>query len=295
MTNTLKPILFFGTEDFSARFLTALLRSGYPIHAVVTKPDSKKGRGQKVTAPLVKKIAQLHNIPVWQPTKLTEIKQAVEQLDQPAGILVSYGNIIPQSILQLFTPGIINVHPSLLPKYRGPSPIEAAILSGDTATGVTIMKLEKAMDVGPVYGQRRLQLTSNETKSDLYLSLGDIGEDLLLELLPSILGGELQATLQNDHQATYCSILTKSDGVLDPTKLSAIEAERRVRAYLGFPKTKLTVFDQPVIITKAHVAQQQKTPLDVEFNDGAFLSIDELVAPSGKTITGEAFLKGYAK
>jgi len=290
-----KTIIFFGTEEFSLASLQALITAGYHIAAVITKPDSKKGRGHQLTPPSVKVLADQYNIPVWQPIKVTEINQQIKALHTPVtGVLVSYGKIIPQSTIDLFTPGIINVHPSLLPKYRGPSPIESAIINGDTQTGVTIMQLSAAMDAGPTYAVQIHPLTGNETRPELYRTLASIGAKLLIETLPSVLDSTLKPEPQNDADATYCSLLQKSDAVLPLHELTAIEAERRIRAHLGFPKSKVMIGDNPVILTKAHVSDQQKTPLDLICRDGAFLSIDELIAPSGRLMNAADFLRGYA-
>jgi len=295
MTNMSKTIIFFGTEEFSLASLQALITAGYHIAAVITKPDSKKGRGHQLTPPSVKVLADQYNIPVWQPIKVTEINQQIKALHTPVtGVLVSYGKIIPQSTIDLFTPGIINVHPSLLPKYRGPSPIESAIINGDTQTGVTIMQLSAAMDAGPTYAVQIHPLTGNETRPELYRTLASIGAKLLIETLPSVLDSTLKPEPQNDADATYCSLLQKSDAVLPLHELTAIEAERRIRAHLGFPKSKVMIGDNPVILTKAHVSDQQKTPLDLICRDGAFLSIDELIAPSGRLMNAADFLRGYA-
>ena len=287
-------IIFFGTEDFSLAALTGLIEADYPIAAVVTKPDSKKGRGQKLTPPAVKILATQHNIPVWQPAKLKDITDDIKALAPVTGILVSFGKIIPQSIIDLFTPGIINVHPSLLPKYRGPSPIESAILNGDSTTGVSIMQLSSAMDAGPVYAARSYALKGTETRSELYQTLAGVGTDLLLETLPYILNGTALPVPQKGQEATYCQLLQKQDGALIPEGVSAQQAERQVRAYLNYPKTRFTLFNQQIIITKAHVSTKQTTPLDIRCQDGAFLSIDQLIAPSGRVVSGEAFLRGYA-
>jgi methionyl-tRNA formyltransferase len=294
MTNISKPIIFFGTENFSLTALTGLIEAGYSIAAVVTKPDSRKGRGQQLVSPSVKVLAEKHNIPVWQPEKLKDIANNIQALQPVAGVLVSYGKIIPQSIIDLFSPGIINLHPSLLPKYRGPSPIESAIIHGDTETGVTIMQLSADMDAGPLYGTKEYALKGVENRLELYHTLADIGTDLLLELLPRILDDELLPNLQDESKATYCQLLQKADAWLKPDEISAKQAEQHVRAYLGFPKTKLNVLNQAVIITKAHVSSEKKSPLDILCRDGAFLSIDELIAPSGRTMNSEAFLNGYA-
>ena len=293
MTNTSKTIVFFGTDHFSAAALRALIAAGYPIGAVVTKPDSRSGRGQTVTKPLVKTIAEEHGITVWQPTRLTDIAADITAFDTPIGVLSSYGRIVPQSIIDLFTPGIINIHPSLLPLYRGPSPIEAAILNGDTTTGVTVMQLTAAMDAGPLYAQETMPLNGTETQPELHETLSAKGSELLLSVLPNIIDGTLQPTPQDDTKATYCHLLKKEDGLLDPSTLTAREAEQRVRAFLLFPKTKLTLHGHTVSIKKAH-SSTERAGLSVECHDGQFLVIDELIAPSGRTMTGTAFLNGYA-
>ena len=287
-------IIFFGTEAFSADALRALIASNFNVVAVVTKPDQPKGRGHKLTEPLVKTIAREHDIPVWQPTKLADVAEQITSLQPVAGVLVSYGKIIPQSIIDLFTPGIINVHPSLLPRYRGPSPIEAAIIHHDNQTGVTIMQLSAAMDAGPIYAQHIIPLDHTETKPALYATLSHIGNQLLIDTLPDILSGALTPTPQNDADVTYCSLLSKQDGLLDPADLTAVQAEARIRAFLGFPRTRLPLGDQTLIITRAHVSKTAETPLSVQFSDGNYLAPDELIAPSGKTMTAEAFLRGHS-
>jgi methionyl-tRNA formyltransferase len=294
MQKTLKKIVFFGTEDFSLTVLKGLVEASYNIVAVVTKPDSKRGRRQILTPPSVKVYAESHSIPVWQPLKLTDITDDIKSLGDVAGVLVSYGKIIPSSIINLFNPGIINVHPSLLPLYRGPSPIESAITSGDRQTGVTIMSLEPRMDAGPIYSQITYSLSGHETKPELYQTLAQLGTKELLDNLQSILDETLKPSVQDDAKATYCSILTKDDSLLRPDLLTAAEAERRVRAYLGYPKSKIQIIDKEVVVTKAHITSESKTPLDIECKDGVYLSIDELVAPSGHKMDSRAFLNGYA-
>ena len=294
MINMSKPIVFFGTEDFSLTALRSLVEAGYSIVAVITKPDSKRGRAQKLTPPSVKVFAQSHAIPVWQPTKLSEIASDIQPLGEVAGVLVSYGKIIPQPVIDLFSPGIINVHPSLLPLYRGPSPIESAIKNGDEQTGVSIMQLSAGMDAGPVFAQTVHPLSGTETRTDLYRTLAAAGAATVLSVLPAILDGSLQPTPQDETAATYSHLLDKQDAWLQPQTLTAVQAERLVRAHLGFPKTKLTVLGHDIIITKAHTSTAAKTPLDIVCQDGAFLSIDELIAPSGRRMNAQAFLNGYA-
>ena len=289
----LPPIVFFGTEDHSLIALKALVEADYPIAAVVTKPDAPKGRGKLLTYPAVKTYALERAIPVWQPAKLSDIANDIKALGQPTGVLVSFGKIIPQSILDLFTPGIINVHPSLLPVYRGPSPIESAIANRDSKTGVSIMKLEAAMDAGPIYAQVPYALDFTETKPELYNTLFTLGANLLVSYLPRIMSGELQPTPQDDSNATYCSLLTKDSNLLDLATLTPGEAEARIRAHLGFPRSRIAIGPYTLIVTKAHGVMTHNTPLDVACANGAFLSIDEVIAPSGKTMSATDFLRGY--
>ena len=295
MKNMSKKIIFFGTEEFSLTALTGLIEADYDIAAVVTKPDSRKGRGHTLSPPSVKVIASQHNIPVWQPDKLNTIEDDIRKLGTVTGVLVSYGKIIPKSTIDLFSPGIINVHPSLLPKYRGPSPIESAILHGDKTTGVSIMQLSAEMDAGPIYAQQEYTLQGTETRPELYQHLSAEGTTLLLETLPKILTGTLSPTPQDDRQATYCRLLEKADAILDPNLLTADEAERHVRAFLGYPRSKILFDGIQLIVTKTHVATHAQTPLDLHCRDGAVLSIDELIAPSGRLMSAEAYLRGLRR
>jgi methionyl-tRNA formyltransferase len=299
MIPTSKTIVFFGTDQFSAVSLRQLVSSGFTIGAVVTKPDSRKGRGRELQASIVKQIAIEHSIPVLQPVKMGEIVEPLVALtaelgESPVGVLVSYGKIIPQSVIDLFQPGIINVHPSLLPKYRGPSPIETAIYNGDTETGVTIMQLSAAMDAGQIFSQTMYSLTGMAAAPELELELAQAGAEQLVASLPGIIDGSLLAHPQDDSVATYCSLLRKEDSIIDPTLMTAAQAERQVRAYLAFPKTKVTIAGHLVVVTKAHVSLEGSSVLDIHCQDGQFLSIDELIGPSGKAMNAKAFLNGYA-
>lgn len=289
-----QPIVFFGTEDFSLYSLRALVEAGFNIVAVITKPDSRRGRSNKLIQPAVKQFASQHHIPVWQPNRLKDIINDIKNITpQPIGVLVSYGKIIPQTIIDLFHPGIINVHPSLLPKYRGPSPIESAIANRDKITGVTIMKLEQAMDAGPIYYQEAYPLDFTETQPELYQTLGQLGAQLLTQKLPDIINGILQPTPQDNSRATYCSLLSKDDSRLDPQQLTADQIEAKIRAHLTYPRSRLKIGQYDLIITKACITQKTETPLDIKCADGNYLSISEVIAPSGKTISADAFLRGY--
>lgn len=287
------PIVFFGTETYSLVALKTLVEAGFSVAAVVTKPDTAKGRSKKVSAPAVKTFALEHSITVRQPTKLRDIAEDIKALGNPVGVLVSFGKIIPQDILDLFTPGIINLHPSLLPRYRGPSPIESAIINRDNKTGITIMKLEAKMDAGPIYAQVPYALDFTETKPELYDTLFTLGSNILAQQLPAIIDGSIQPTPQDESDATYCSLLSKDDSRLNLASTTPGDAEARIRAHLGYPRTRVTVGPYDLIVTKAHGVMTKQSPLDLKCANGAYLTIDEVIAPSGKTMSAESFLRGY--
>ena len=298
MSNKIKPIVFFGTEEFSAISLQALIDAGFEISAIITKPDSRKGRGQKLQAPTVKKIGEKFEIPVLQPSKMSEIVDFIENLPvRPIGVLVSFGRIIPQNIIELFDGGIVNVHPSLLPKYRGPSPIESAIFSGDKKTGVSIMSLSKEMDAGDVYIQEEFPLKGNETSLELYETCGKIGAEMLINHLPAIMSAKMTANPQNDSEATYCQLLKKSDAILNPETQTAEQAERQIRAFEIFPKSKIQIGENLLIVNSAKVVNENSnnSPLTIKFSDGKFLQIEKITAPSGKQMPAESYINGYLK
>lgn len=291
------PIIFFGTEDFSAISLQKLIDEGFEIGGIITKPDSRKGRGQKLQTPKVKQIGEKFNIPVLQPQKISEITDFVKKFEKPAGVLVSFGRIIPQEIIDLFTPAIVNVHPSLLPKYRGPSPIESAILNGDEKTGVSLMKLSKEMDAGDVYSQEEIELSKTETASGLYKTCGEIGAEMLVRDLPKIISGEIKGQKQDDSQTEYCQLLKKSDALLSQDKQTAEQAEQQIRAFEIFPKSKIKLGEHLIIVKSAKVVSSnpENSPLTLKFAEETFLKIERLITPNGKETAAKSFENGYLK
>jgi len=289
------PIIFFGTEDFSAVSLQKLIDEGFEIAGIITKPDSRKGRGQKLQTPKVKQIGEKFNIPVLQPQKISEITDFVKKFEKPAGVLVSFGRIIPQEIIDLFTPAIVNVHPSLLPKYRGPSPIESAILNGDEKTGVSLMKLSKEMDAGDVYLQEEIELSKTETASDLYKTCGEIGAEMLVRDLPKIISGEIKGQKQYNSQAEYCQLLKKSDALLSQDEQTAEQAEQQIRAFEIFPKSKIKLGEHLIIVKSAKVVSSnpENSPLTLKFAEGTFLKLERLITPNGKETAAKSFENGY--
>jgi methionyl-tRNA formyltransferase len=226
-------------------------------------------------------------------------------MDAAIGVLAAYGKIVPQSVIDIFPHGIINIHPSDLPRHRGPIPIESVILNGETRTAVSIMRLVKDMDAGPVYGRAEVELVGTESKQELADHLLDIGGAMVVELLPGILDGNLVAVPQDHVQATYDELITKADGELDFSK-PAERLEREVRAYLGWPQSRTKLGDKDVIITAAHAVPstmpegqghievlREGGVIMINTSDG-YLCIDRL-KPAGKSdMTAKAFLAGYS-
>lgn len=296
MTKSSK-LVFFGTEAFSLPSLEALVASGYNVAAIVTKPDARKGRGKKTYIHPIKQFGLDHNIPVLQPEKVGDIEGQLRKLTANAAVLVSYGKIIPSRILNVFEPlGIINLHPSALPRYRGPSPIEAAIINGDHETAISIMKLNEGMDTGPVYGQRSVELTGAETKPELSTRLSRLCADYLLELLPDILSGKLKPIPQTNNDVSVTSLISKADGQLNPSTDDAYALERKIRAYSGYPKAHLEIDNIDVIITSAKVVSSDSSErLVIPCANSTHLEIERLIAPSGRTMSGSDFIRGYLR
>ena len=293
-----RRIIFFGNERLVSGLdhtdtpvLEALINGGYQVAAVVANDAGTKSRKPR---PLeVAELASANDIPVHTPHRPMDIYDQLVAYDADAAVLVAYGRIIPQALIDLFPFGIINIHPSLLPKYRGPSPIESAIANGDESTGVSIMALSAKMDTGPVYHQVEFHLPKYESAPSLSQKLAELAASELIATLPRIFDGSLKPVEQDDSKATYCQLISKQDARLDPAVLTAAHAERLVRAYKAFPKARLNVQGHDIIVLKSHCSPEQSSPLDIKFSDGMFLCVDELVAPSGKSMTGDAFIKGY--
>ncbi len=295
--NTQPRLVFFGTEQFSVPTLETLIAHGYNVVGIVTKPDAPQGRGQKMSSHPIKQIGIDHDIPVFQPLKLNSIETELRALNADAAVLVSYGKIISGRILEVFEPiGVINIHPSKLPRFRGPSPIEATIVAGDSSTGISIMRLDEGMDTGPVFAQFTVELTGKETKPELSRRLSELGAEHLTHVLPAILKGQLKAKPQDTTDVSVTSLIAKSDGILDPATEEASVLERKIRAYQGYPKPRLTLHGNDVIVTSAMVVTgPDKSALVVPCANNTFLEILSLTAPSGRSMSGADFLRGYKK
>jgi len=297
---TSSKLVFFGNERLvsglphtNAPVLRALLSAGYDIVAVVSHHSD--GQSRKSRSLEVAEIAHEHNIPLLLPDKPGDIEAELKSYQADAAVLVAYGRIIPQRIINVFNPtGIINIHPSLLPRHRGPTPIETTLLEGDRHAGVSIMQLTAGMDAGPVYVQGSIELRGNETKQELYDRLSILGTELLITHLPPILNGRHQPTEQQVNDVTYTSMLSKQDGIIDPFTEVAEVIERKVRAYANFPKTKLMINENDVIITSVKVVNENdENRLVISCANNSWLEVVELIVPSGKRMSGEAYLRGY--
>lgn len=312
MKKTSKTIVFFGNERLatgvgtSAPIFNSLIENGYNVARLIVAQkydvQSRKQRGLEIAG-----AAHEHGIPVFQmeqgfrDSSDTIInRQDIRDLNADIGILVAYGNIVPQEIIDIFPHGIVNIHPSLLPKHRGSTPIESVILNGEHFTGVSLMSLAAKMDAGPVYAQEKVLLIGNETKQDLARKFSKIGRDMLLEHLPAILEGTLQPQPQDESGATYDKQITKQDGIVDWQKPAA-RLEREVRAYAGWPRSRTQLAGRDVVITKAHVAEGSGTPGEIwrqNKNLGVYTSegvlvIDTLIPAGKKEMSAAAFLAGY--
>jgi len=228
-------LVFMGSPDFALSTLKALAQQ-YEVVGVVTQPDRASGRGRELKSPPVKLLAQELNIPVIQPEKLRQ-PEAMEQLRawNPELIVVAaFGQILRKDVLELPRYGCINVHASLLPRWRGAAPINAAILNGDEETGITIIKMDVGLDTGPILTQRSIALTRDDTAGSVFETLSHLGANLLIETLPDYLSGKIQPMPQPEEGVTYAPMLKKEEGHLDFNH-SVDELERRVRAFNPWP------------------------------------------------------------
>lgn len=305
MKKILKTVIFFGNERLatavgtSTPTLNALVQSGYNVAAIVTNNSPANSRSNRKLE--VEEFATDHNIPLLMPKRILEIQNQLKEYNATIGILVAYGKIVPQEIIDLFPNGIINIHPSLLPLHRGPSPIESVILDGSISTGVSIMKLVKAMDAGPVYIQNHLKLNRKETKQELADTLAAMGAKMIIEILPKIISGDVAAKPQKEIGVSYDSLITKDAGRIDWKKPAKI-IEREIRAFIGWPGSHTTLGDKDIIITKAHILIDSGNPGTYYFDNkqltfytgkGA-LAIEKL-KPAGKTeMNIKQFLAGYS-
>jgi methionyl-tRNA formyltransferase len=297
-----------GTPEFAAPTLRMLLDGDDPVVGVVTQPDQPSGRGLALHAPPVKVLAEAHHVPVCQPAKL-RAPEALAQLQawQPDLIIVvAYGRMLPNSVLTLPPLGCINVHASLLPKYRGAAPIQWAIAHGERETGVTIMNISERMDAGDILLQRSIVIEPRDTGGSLHDKLSRLGADALQEALVLLKVGKLVAQPQNEAEATYAPIIKKDDGKIDWTQ-DAVVIERRMRAFTPWPSVYTTfngkllkIFTARVESHAVHsavapgtVAEVSSVHLLIATGNGQ-LSLEEVQMEGKKRMSIEEFLRGHA-
>lgn len=307
-------IVFMGTPEFAVESLRAMVEAGYDIIGVVTQPDREKGRGKEVQMTPVKKYALSKNIPIFQPDRIKK-PEAMEQLRQWKAdffVVAAFGQILSKEILEMPTFGCINVHASLLPKYRGAAPIQWAILNGEQETGITIMKMETGIDTGDILAQKAVPILETDTGDSLFEKMSIAGAELLVETLPYIKAGQIVARRQDESEATQVTILQKEMGKVD-WRRSARELDCLVRglnswpgAYCNFREKKLKIWVARAI-SKAQMLEHNIKSSDAEPGEAVlvtkeavyvmtgdgFLQLQEIQLESKKRMFVKDFLVGY--
>ena len=290
-----------GSPEFALPTLR-LLAESYPVVGVITQPDRPSGRGKVLTPPPVKQLALELALPLIQPERLRrpEAMQVLRDWQPELIVVAAFGQILRQEVLDLPPYGCINVHGSLLPRWRGAAPLQAAILHGDTETGITIMRMDAGVDTGPLLSQRSLPIRPDETAASLSSVMAELGARLLLETLPAYLAGSLQPQPQDETLATYAPMLQKEAGLLD-FHLPAIQLERRVRAYNPWPSAYTFYQEQILKVHRARAVDDegavpgthlvfQGVPA-VACTEG-LLVLDEVQPAGKKPMPGRVFLQG---
>lgn len=303
-------IIYMGTPDFAVGALRSLIEAGHQVVLVVTQPDKPKGRGKEMQMTPVKSCALQYDIPVFQPVKV-RAPEAVETLrgyEADVFIVAAFGQILSEEILTMPRYGCINIHASLLPKYRGSAPIQQVILEGEKETGITIMQMDKGIDTGDMLLQSVIPIAEKETGDSLHDKLADEGAKLIVEALQKLEAGELVPRKQNDEESCYVKMLEKSMGRIDWTKPAA-QIERQVRGLNSWPGTYTSLRGKTLKIWESEVADREKkaeetavlpgvvTEVDkaafyVQTGDG-ILKITQIQLEGKKRMEVRAFLLGY--
>ena len=294
-------IIFAGTPDFSVPVLRALLDSRHEVVAVYAQPDRPAGRGRKLKPGPVKQLAEDSGIPVYQPVSLKDAdsQQQLAALRPDLMVVVAYGLLLPQAVLDMPNLGCVNLHASILPRWRGAAPIQRAILAGDSETGVCLMQMEAGLDSGPVLAEVRTPIATDEAGGSLHDRLSQLAADLLAEQLDDLAGGHLQPVIQDESQVTYAHKLDKGEAGID-WQQDAMAIERRVRAFNPWPVAQARYDGKSLRIWGARavdckggspgaVVAAGKQGIDVACGEGC-LRLLEIQLPGGKRLDAAAFL-----
>ncbi len=298
-------IVFMGSPEIAVPALNALA-DHYSVVGVVTQPDREAGRGKKIVQPPVKEAALKRNIPVIQPEKM-KVAGTFEQLqawDPDLIVVMAFGQILRRNVLELPRLRCLNAHASLLPRWRGASPIQAAILNGDRTSGVTIMQMDPGIDTGPMLRSREIAIDPDDNTITLSEKMAALAAELLIETIPGYAEGTILPVPQPEEGACYTGMISKQDGILDFTRTAA-SLEQKVRAYNPWPTAMFEIEGETFKVYKAHIAGNTENLQPgtrtvfkgypaIAAADG-LLVLDELQAPGKKAMPGKAFLSGYRK
>lgn len=300
-------IVFFGTPAFAVPSLMALMRSAHQVVGVVTQPDKPRGRGQKVSDAPVKAIAVAHGLPLLQPARLAResFEAELAALAPDLGVVAAYGKILPQWLLDAPRHGVINVHASLLPRYRGASPVHRAVMNGDPVTGVTIMRVVKALDAGPMMARVERPIDGEESSEAVERDLAAMGAELLLTVSDAIASGSAEEVPQDDAQATYAPRLTKEEGRLD-FSLPALTLHNRIRGLRPWPMAYTFLHGARLVIHRARVAvegypgaaagtcvEASGDRLTLACGDGRAIDVLQLQPEGRRAMSAREYLSGH--
>ena len=298
-------IIFAGTPKFAACSLKALIATKHDVVAVLTQPDRPSGRGRKLTPSSVKALALEHDIDVHQPLTLKNqsAQDLVKSFNADLMVVVAYGLILPKAILSIPTYGCLNIHASLLPRWRGAAPIQRAIEAGDKQTGISIMQMDEGLDTGDVISKQAINIVENEITLSLHDRLADLGAELIVATLTQLEAGTSTHEKQDNSQATYAQKLSRQESIID-WSLSARAIVNRIHAFNPWPGAKARHNDVELKILKAKVVDEQITSqigeitvedkkILVQANEG-HIELIELQKPGGKPMTAAQFLNGYS-
>jgi methionyl-tRNA formyltransferase len=296
-------VIFAGTPEFAATALQAVLAAGHDVPLVLTQPDRPAGRGMAMQASAVKQLALKQGLPLYQPSSLKsgELRQPILEAKPDLMVVAAYGLILPQAALDIPRLGCVNIHASLLPRWRGAAPIQRAILAGDSETGVTIMRMEAGLDTGPMLLRESLAIAEGDTAATLHDKLAELGARLIVEALPRLERGELAGEIQPSDGVCYAPKLEKAEAALD-WRRPAVELDRAVRAFNPFPGAFGQVDGQVIKVWRAERVSGQGVPgivlaagadgIVVACGEGA-LCLTELQKSGGKRLAAADFLHGF--